>query len=72
MSGKNKKSLSDQLEAVYRKLDGHVNNDNSNRDRYFRLLMRAANLEAEINATRRAASKKKNSGKRSSSGSTGE
>ena len=48
MSGKNKKTLHEQLEICERRLQGHLTNNNSNSERYFRLLMREAELRDEI------------------------
>lgn len=61
MSGRNTKTLHEQLQKCQARLDGHgykqdskgnytdvKRNENSNPERYFRLLMREAELESQV------------------------
>lgn len=83
MSGRNKKTLHEQLVICQRRLDGHCykqdskgndtdvkRNDNSNPDRYFRLLMRQANLESQIFDTERSKRPKRASSRKQESSSS--
>jgi len=59
MSGKNKKPLIEQLQTCQRRLEGHLKNKNSNPERFYRLLVRQAQLEQEIGFSRRSSSSRK-------------
>jgi len=68
MSGKNKQSLLEQLETCRRRLAGHCREENSNKDRFFRLMMREAKLYSEYMATKRKRNRSNRGSSRPSKG----
>lgn len=63
MPGKCKKTFIEQLDICQRRIQGHLDNPNSNKERYYRLLTRESYLQNEVFSLQKSKSKGRSGGK---------